>query len=311
MGESLKDVVRRAHGQARTKDLPDTAEEKVHPPFVLPRHDAWMALPEDQQLWSPEAIQFAYDVLAGKYKHDRAGRVSPSAVGDGCERLLLFAFAQAPQSPFPKANKEKMSAGEFHHLRWQMEGLTAGYMNAGELWIHSEALRCGGSADARLIDGSLFELKSTAGHLFKCAREMLKPPEERNTKRYTAWDYFQGLHNKHLKQIETYHLVDEVGASERGEQRLLSDWASLVYQNAGEPGEMVEFRLHTSPERRREIHRVLESLHDWIDIDDLPDMLEGCRRIVDGESATEKELTLYSRCQYRDHCPTATGLTVG
>lgn len=310
MGQSLKDVVRNAHGMSRTASLPVDHEDKVHPPWVLPRHNAWMQLPESQRVWTPEAISFASLVHQGKLKHERKGRVSPSALGDNCERALLFGFAQAPQVPFPRENAEKMYAGEFHHLRWQMEGLSAGYMKRGEVWLHAEALRCGGSGDGLLVDGSLFELKSTAEHLFKCAREMTKAPEDRNPQRFNSWDYFMGMHRKHKLQMEAYWLVDEVGAAERGEPRVLNDWGSLVYQDAGNPGNIVEFRLHSAPTRRTEVNRILESLHDWIDIKDLPDMLDGCRKAVFGaqegeEPATQKEVTVYDRCPFREICPNA------
>lgn len=309
MAESLKDVVRRAHGMAATKALPDTAEEKVFPAYVIPRHDAWMERPESERAWSPAAVEFAHLVFQGHFKHERPGRISPSALGDDCERLLLLGFGGHPQLPFPKANAEKMAVGEFHHLRWQMEGITAGYMQppvgqdwAGELWVHSESLRCGGSADSRLDDGSLFELKSTASHLFKALREQ----------RGSALNYVMGMHAKHKIQMEAYWLVDEVGAAERGQPRLLTDWGSLVYQNADDPAQLLEFRLHSSPSRRKEVHRRLEGLHDWIDLNDLPDMLEGCRKAVTpGENPTDKELTVYNRCSQRESCPMATSVVVG
>lgn len=300
MGQSLKDVIRQAHGEVKTKSLAVDDEEKIHPPWVLPRHDAWMSLPEEQRVWSAEAIEFAYDVLRGKYKKARELRFSPSALGDSCERLLLFGFAGAPKMPFPKANAEKMAAGEFHHLRWQMEGLSAGYMDRGEAWVHSPALRCGGSGDARLSDGSLFELKSTAEHLFKALRDG----------RGSAYNYVMGMHAKHKLQMEAYWLVDEVGSAERGEPRLLNDWGSLVYQNAGSPGDLLEFRLHSSPSRRKEVHRILEGLHDWVDLDQLPDMLDGCAKYFEGEAVSDKELNVVSRCPYREYCPTATAVVV-
>ena len=300
MGESLKDVIRRAHGEVATRALPATAEEKIHPNYVLPRHLAWMQLPEERRAWSPEAVQFAYDVLAGKYKKPRDRRISPSSLGDHCERLLLFGFGGWPKEPFPIPNAEKMAAGEFHHLRWQMEGLSAGYMDMGEAWVHSEALRCGGSGDGRLADGSLFELKSTASHLFDALRNQ----------RGSALNYVMGMHTKHKLQMEAYWLVDEVSAAEQGRPRLLTDWGSLVYQDAGDPQKLLEFRLHSSPSRRAEVHRILEGLHDWIDLNQLPDMLDACRKAhfgtVGSEVITDKEQVIYARCPYRRSCPTAT-----
>lgn len=296
---SLKDVVRQAHGLAKSKSLADEDPDKTFPAWVQPRHLAWLALPEEERQWSEVALQFATDALRGTYKHPRHHRVSPSSMGSPCERELLFGYGGAPKLPFPPANVEKMDEGTFHHLRWQMEGLSAGYMQAAEVWLHSEALRCGGSADAHLSDGSLFELKKTGDHLYKAIV----------TGRGSAANYAKGMVAKHKLQMESYWLVDEVGAAERGEQPKLSPFGSLVYQNGSDPSQIYEVRMRTSPARRREVHRILESLHDWIDIDELPDMLEGCARAAAGEQVTTQEMNIYARCAYRLHCPSATGVS--
>lgn len=304
MGRSLKDVIAKAHGIEQTRKLDADHQDKVFKDYVLPHHNRWMSLPEEQRFWTPEAVEFAAASLRGDFKHPRGGRISPSSMGDECERLLLFGFGGAPKLPFPKANAEKMAAGEFHHLRWQMEGLSAGYMTAGEVWLHSEALRCGGSADGRLVDGSLFELKSTASHLYKGI----------TTGKGSAADYGAAMHAKHKLQMEAYWLVDEVGSAERGEPRQLSDMGSLLYQDAGDPSQLYEYRMHSSPARRKEVHRILEGIHDWVDLDQLPDMLDACRKVVDGpkegEILTSKEVTIYDRCPYREHCPSASSVTV-
>lgn len=301
MGKSLKDVIREAHGLVDTKDLPVDHPSKKLPEYVLPHHRAWMNTPERDRGWTTEAVEYAYEVFKGGFKHPREARFSPSSLGDDCERALLFSYWGAPKEPFPTDNAEKMAAGEFHHLRWQMEGLSAGYMDRGEVWLHSEELRCGGSADARLADGSLFELKSTADHLWKALKFQSG----------SALNYVMNMHRKHLFQIDTYLLVDEVGAAERGEERLFNDYASLVYMNAGSPGDLLEFRLHRSPEREKEVHRVLESLTDWVNLNQLPDLLEGCRKAIDGtqgdETLSVQEARVYNGCAYREHCPTASG----
>ena len=307
-GNSLRDALRKAQGIVATADLPVTDENKEHPPYVLPRHYEWMKRPEERRLWTPEAIEFSTLVHRGHFKHRRDRRISPSSLGDDCERLVLLGFGDHPKLPFPIANAEKMTVGEFHHLRWQREGISAGYMTpapgddwAGELWLHSEALRCGGSADARLDDASLFELKSTGSHLYKGIV----------TGRGSASNYAAGMHRKHKLQMEAYWLVDEIGAAERGEPRKLSDWGSLVYQDSGDPSNIHEFRIHSSPSRRAEVNRILEGLHDWIDLDQLPDMLDGCAKSVTldpSDMPTEKEMTVFNRCPQRESCPKATAV---
>jgi hypothetical protein len=311
----LREVIAKAHGEIRTKELPVTAEEKVFPDYAKPRHDAWLERPESERGWSEQAIQFAYDALRGTFKHERSARISPSSIGDECERVLLFGYAGAPKLAFPKANQEKMDAGTFHHLRWQMEGMSAGYMTAGEVWTHSSALRCGGSADGRLDDGSLFELKTTGGHLYDAVSKGQAYldavlAEFDRTGKGSAAVYAANMHAKHKLQMEAYWLVDEIEAEAQGRERYFTDWGSLVYQDPGDPARVYEVRMHASPARRREVHRILEGLHDWIDLNELPDMLEGCAKTVRGESVTDKQLRVYSSCPYREFCPTATRVSL-
>ena len=58
------------------------------------------------------------------------------------------------------------------------------------------------------------------------------------------------------------------------------------------------------------IEASLPGLHDWIDLDELPEMLDACRKSVfgvqPGEALTDKEAVIYARCPYRLHCPSAT-----
>lgn len=308
---SLKDIVRAAHGMAETADLPDEAPGKNLPDYVLPRHYAWMDLPESKRQWSAEALQYAADVMSGKFKHKREARFSPSGIGSNCQREILFSYAGAPKKAFPLLNQEKMDSGTFEHLRWQMEGLSAGYMASGEVWVFNEGMMMGGSADARLADGSLFELKNTSGHLFNAAYELKKPAKDR--RKLTTSDYFEGMHRKHLMQMEAYWECDRLTAAAAGTDRIFSDYGSLVYQDTGTRASL-EFRIKSNPERLAELHAYVEGLHDWVFIDQLPDMLDGCRKAthgVDGaEMLSEKELTVYRRCPYRDHCPSASTVTV-
>jgi hypothetical protein len=134
--------------------------------IVTQPHSRWLELPEEEQIYSPEAIQFAIDVWGHKFKHERHGRFSPSAIGE-CPRRVLLGYAGAgPQRPPDIDNQEMMDHGSWTHLKWQMEGITQGYMLAGEVWVHSDELRCGGSMDAKLHDGSNFELKSTGWSIY-------------------------------------------------------------------------------------------------------------------------------------------------
>lgn len=301
---------------AETADLPDEHELKVLPDYVLPRHYAWMGRPEKERRWTQEALQYAGEVMAGTYIHERQSRFSPSGIGSACSRETLFSFGGWPKQPFPLLNQEKMDSGVLDHLRWQMEGLSAGYMTHGETWVFFEGLRMGGSADARLDDGSLFELKNTGDHLYKAALELQRPPSQRRRPqdlRGIPLEYFTGMHLKHLLQIEAYLELDRLAAAENGTDRMFTDYASLVYQ-ATTSKECTEFRIKSSPVRVALLHTYIGELLEYVDSNTLPEMLDGCDRHVFGaavgKAATEKEITVFKRCPYRDTCPQAATVTV-
>src|SRR5258708_6647327 len=60
---------------------------KEHPLVVTAPHSQWLLDPDHLRVYTPEAIQFVADALAGKFKHERTGRFSPSSIG-GCKRRL-------------------------------------------------------------------------------------------------------------------------------------------------------------------------------------------------------------------------------
>ena len=283
---ALKDVVRKAHGMAPTLAQ---GPDEVLPDYYAPRHLEWLRRMD--RSYSPEAIEHARKVFAGEYAHERSGRLSPSSLGTDCEREILFSFGGAPKLPSTPTAEDLMDSGSFEHLRWQMEGLSAGFLVDVEGWVHSEELRCGGSMDGIGDDGSLFELKNTAPHLFSAIV----------TGRGTAKNYARWMVAKHKMQMEFYWLIDSLQPNPR-----LAPVGSLVYQDRASK-DVFEIRIRQNASRQKEAHRILESLHDWLDINELPDMLDGCwKAVTPSESPTEKEMTKYRRCAYREHCPLAT-----
>src|SRR3954454_7159251 len=137
-------------------------EGKASPLFVTGPHTEWMERPEEEQIYSPEAIRFVGDVMAGKYARPRAGRFSPSSIGK-CPRRLLFGFAGAPQVGENPDSSDLKGLGKWGHLRWQAEGLSMGWMEAGEVWTFDPVRRVGGSIDGMNADDSVFELKTVFG----------------------------------------------------------------------------------------------------------------------------------------------------
>lgn len=233
------------------------------PPVVVGPHSDWLELPEHEQIYSEKAIQFVADALAKKFKHPRPGRFSPSAVGM-CPRRVVFGYAGAPQLPPDLNNQEQMDHGSWTHLKWQAEGLTLGYMVEAEAWVHDERMRAGGSRDAVLHDGSLFELKTAIWQIYN---------------RVVLTDNWPAYLN--LLQTSTYMLLGD------------HDWASIVYEDRG-GGSFHEFRVPRTQALEKEVLRLLRSYRSYVDADELPPMLYDC------EMRTGVE---YKRCPFREICP--------
>jgi hypothetical protein len=297
---SLKETVKALHGIHTPRG---TGELDLLDPYYKPLHLAWLG---DQRPWSPAAQEHARKVFAGEYTHERRGRISPSAIGNACEREILFSFGGAPEVPAPEESEDVMESGTFEHLRWQMEGLTHPFLISAEGWNHSVELRCGGSMDGVGLDYSLFELKNCAPHLYASISRgwdylMEAAHKAEKTGVGSAANYAASMVRKHVTQAETYVLLDSL----RSEPRL-SGVVSLVYQDRSSK-DVFEMRFTSSAKRQREVHAILASVHEWIDLDELPDMLEGCAKTVTpGLTPTEKEKTVFKRCGHREHCPTST-----
>lgn len=235
---------------------------------VVPGHAQWMERPESERTYSPEALQHAMDVLTKAHQHERSGRFSPSSMGE-CNRKLLFGFVGAPQTQEDNDNLDLMAMGSGDHFWWQLEGLTAGWMKAAEVWVHNAAWHLGGSMDGILVDDSIFELKTMFGTLYD--RYVLKEQEPK-------W--------QHLIQVECYMRLSGL------------EKCSLVYQERG-GAKFHEFRIERREDAVEEVDFILEQLHDALETNKLPAMLDQC------EMRTGK---VYRQCSWRKHCPTVSAV---
>ena len=250
MSPSLKELVQNAH---RGNDL-----------VVTGPHYEWQDLGENGQVPSMEAIAHVVKVLLGHFKHPRKGRFSPSSMG-GCARAIVFGYAGAPQEVSDPELDEMASHGTFGHLRWQVEGLTMGYMTAAEVWVEDKDLLIGGSMDGELHDSSIFELKTKApGPYTRITADAQDPPFPVQM------------------QVHTYFLLS--GA----------DWASVVYENRAY-GSFYEFRVARDAKIEREVIRRLNAYRRHVEDNVLPPMLGDCEYKIG---------TTYHGCPYRKICPT-------
>jgi len=236
---------------------------------VIGPHTEWAERPEEEQLYSPRALQFVLDSLQRKYKHERSGRFSPSSMGK-CPRRVMFGYAGAPGLPPDIDNQEQMDHGSWTHLKWQAEGLTMEYMTDAEVWVFDPDLRCGGSMDASLEDDSVFELKTVIWPIYNRVVQVAN------------WGEYE-----HLLQTATYMLLAD------------KDMASLVYEDRGS-GQCHEFRVPRTDKLEREVLRLLASYASYADADELPPMLDACEQRVGN---------IYKRCPFREICPKSSSIS--
>jgi hypothetical protein len=125
--------------------------------IVSQRHEAWMQ-DADNHRYSMRAMEFAYAQL-NKADRERKGTISASSLGE-CKRYQQFTFIGMPRLKPDAKNMAKMQNGSFMHLRWQMEGLTEGWLRHAEVAVKSDAYHLMGTMDGVLYDSSILELKS-------------------------------------------------------------------------------------------------------------------------------------------------------
>lgn len=257
------------------------AVQRGEKPFVVRHHAKWISKPESERAYSPEAIQFVADALAGKYKIPRKGRFSASGLGQ-CPRKQVLSFAGAPEAGEDPESHDIKALGTWGHLRWQAEGLTVPYMQAAEVFVFDPKTNFGGSIDAVLLDGSPFELKTVSTGKYSVAMRNGKPFED------------------HEMQFDGY--CEEMGV----------DTGSVVYETR-DFGEFFEFRWTRREEIARKRSDLLEELNNHVADDTLPPMLGAPGSVVDGKRRGENDQLvqcaagagpIVKDCQFRLICPT-------
>ena len=123
------------------------------------RHDAWVVLHDAHPRYTQRALDFAYLQLTARDRV-RKGTVSASSLGE-CERYQQFVYLGLPKLPPDAKNAAKMQNGSFMHLRWQMEGLSEGWLEEAEVPIGTNGYGLSRTMDGLVYEGSVLELKST------------------------------------------------------------------------------------------------------------------------------------------------------
>jgi hypothetical protein len=144
--------------------------------MITPHYLEWLNGP---RLYSEQAIRFAEEQLHNKrMQGPKAYRASDA--GTCIRRRQLTRYG--PEQPPPKPSLANIfDTGSMMHLKWQMAGITDGWITQGEVPFYypdmdSPLVR--GKADGRTSWGSLFEFKSTNDHTFKRVKEQQGPLRE-------------------------------------------------------------------------------------------------------------------------------------
>ena len=202
------------------------------------RHDAWVVENDAHPIYSPTALAFALKQLQARDRV-RKGTLSASSLGE-CEREQQFTYLGMPKIPPDAKNAAKMQNGSFMHLRWQMEGLSEGWLRQAEVALGQNQYRMSGTMDGLLYDESILELKSInvngfsrvmafgplIPHLFQMATYMLVTRRKKGVFVYECKD------NQEYKEIVVR--AEDLPLDEAEEQARLI-WATIHNQVLSEP----------------------------------------------------------------------------
>lgn len=223
--------------------------------------------------YTPEAVARVAELMLADAggRSDATGRFRPSMAGDKCSRRQMLSYRGLPAMPHDLGSMDFMTAGTFGHYRWQLAGLSQGFLSDIEVSL-SNSHGVKGSGDGLITeDGSLFELKTTGSPSFAKRLKENCPMES------------------HVMQIMFMTLDTDI------------EWVSVVYEDRDWPSRRVEFRVNVGdtdpsyPSIKRAVYKRLGLLNEHAEAGTLPEMLESCTALSGPD---------YRDCPWRKICPT-------
>ena len=228
MVSALKNLIRAA-------DLPITV-----------RHEQWLA--RNDKYFNKEALDFSRLALSKEAGGGRRRKSMFRASSSGtCARRQIFQVVTMPgrREDLDPRVANIFLTGDFTHLKWQMAGLTQGWLVDAEVAMDRPELNFGGTLDGILDDGSGFECKSI------------------NTRGFASVNRY-GVDPKHLRQVHSYMLLAGIKTF------------SVVYEDKNTQ-EWREFRVHQNPEIAAVVQEELDTLNESLSSKTLPDPLLSCQ----------------------------------
>ncbi len=229
---------------------------------ITMRHERWLETNATPQ-YSPEALEFAKKVLAHEVggNRDRKSLFRASGLGS-CQRRQLFAANDVAGITDISSDLANIFAtGNFLHLKWQMAGLTEGWLKQAEIPIESKEYSFGGTLDGILYDNSLFEFKSINNRGFGGVQQY-------------------GPKKDHILQAHGYMWLAGL------------DHVSFVYENK-DNGEWREFRMERDESIIEDIIGMVGNMERWRAEGVYPEPLNKC---LDREGYTYRQCPYRETC---------------
>ena len=211
---------------------------------ITMRHEQWLSHSSNPE-YSQKALDFAAKVLAQDIGGNRRRETNFRASSIGvCSRRQVFAVRGYKTRPVESDLANIFATGNFLHLKWQMAGLTEGWLIDAEVPVKSNEYSMGGTMDGIIYDGSLFEYKSINPKGFKSVCEF-------------------GPRHDHILQAHGYMWLGDLPA------------VSFIYEDKGS-GEWREFRMERDDLIVEAIIGLTSDMEDHIAAHTLPEPLSKC-----------------------------------
>jgi hypothetical protein len=175
-------------------------------------------------------------------RSDGSNRVRPSMIGK-CVRAQALSFLGMPSLPPTRGLQALFMNGHYGHYRWQLAGLSSGFLTAVEVPVADNNLKIVGAMDGVCSDGSVFELKTTSNASFYRVAK-------------------NGPYDSHISQVNAYMYASGVSL------------ASLVYENR-DTMDFKEFRLTFDEQRFSKVMHTCTAVASSTQ-DTLPQPLRDC-----------------------------------
>lgn len=209
---------------------------------ITVRHEKWLSQHANVKYPDKHVQTIAKLLVAGD--RDRLHAFSSSSTGT-CLRRQIFSYFGKPARAVGSSTANIFHTGNFIHAKWQLAGLTEGWLKEIEVPVYSEQYNLKGTMDGILWDDSGFEFKSINSNGY------------RDVMAY-------GPKREHQAQVQAYMMITHI-------QRF-----SIVYENKND-GEWREFRVERDPDAIRQIQADLVELNAHVTHKSLPDPLTECK----------------------------------